>query len=308
MMSLVSLVRPLVLALVAALALAGCGDSGDDTRPTPGADAFAHFLGADAPVVSYVDYAQAREQLGLPADADPVDIDAIKNSDPNNPTPEAQLVEAGVIGLPSLTTFVETLNVDHAAEQFDGGAIDAAANTLTDDGPLTIVHTTQPFSEIADGLEGLGYRADGTVLTKEGEPFEQVADGGDGFIVIGRNQAAADAVAAQTAGPSDLLSLLEPADQPIQQVAGGIRDDCVTALGGWENAQTTAGVLAYRVDGGADADAFDTGELDHSLGLDSAEPTTDGDTAQVPFTTDADPPGSRVRIMLTRFVSGYDCG
>jgi hypothetical protein len=305
----VKLVRLTALvAATAALGIAGCGDDADDSRPTPAADAFARFMDADAPVVSYVDFAQAREQLGLPEDADALEFEAVKGEDFNNPSPEGQLISAAVIGMPSLTTFVETLDEDPASQEFDGAAIDAAANTITDDGPLTIVHTTQPFSEIADGLTALGYRAEGTVLTKEGERFEQVADGGDGFIVIGRNQGAADAVAAQTGGPSDLLGLLEPADQPIQQVAKGIPDDCVTALGGWENAQTTEGVLTFQVEGGADADAFDTGELEHQIGLDAGEPSVDGDTAQVPFTTDISPPGSRVRIMLTRFVSGYDCG
>jgi hypothetical protein len=44
------------------------------------------------------------------------------------------------------------------------------------------------------------------------------------------------------------------------------------------------------------------------VGLDPGEPSVDGEAAQVPFTTDIKPPGSRVRVMLTRFVSGYDCG
>lgn len=309
-MSIASLVRVTLLTLVAAPILTGCGDSGEGTGSTPGADAFARFFAADAPVVSYVDLAEARDQLGLPADADALDFSALKNEDVNNPSPNAQLVEAAATGMPSLTTFVQTLSADPASQQFDGSEIDAAANTLGDDGPLTIIHTSQPFGDIADGLTKLGYRPEGNLLTKEGERFEQVADGGDGFVLIGRNTAPRDAVEAQAGGPDDLMSLLGPADQPIQQAANGVQDDCVSALGGWENAQTTKGVLAFKVDGGADASAFDTAQLDHDLGIDTGEPTTDGDTAQVPFTKAAGggSPGSPVGVMLTRFVSGYDCG
>jgi hypothetical protein len=309
-MSFASLVRVTLLTLAAALILGGCGDSEGGTSSTPGIDAFARFFAADSPVISYVDLAEVRDQLGLPADADSLDFAALKNEDTDDPGPDAQLIEAAIIGMPSLTSFVQTLQEDPASQQFDGSQIDAAANTLGDDGPLTVVHTSQPFGDIADGLKELGYRPEGNLLTKEGERIEQVADAGDGFVLIGRNTAPRDAVEAQAGAPDDLLSLLEPADQPIQQAATGAPGNCVTALGGWENAQTTEGVLAFKVNGGADAEAFDTTQLERSLGLEAEEPTTDGDTAQIAFTSDEQggPPGSRVRVMLTRFATGYDCG
>src|SRR5689334_11926348 len=119
-MSVVSLVRVTLLTLVAALALAACGDSGEGTSSTPGVDAFAHFFKSDAPVVSYVDLAEARDQLGLPADADALDFEALKGEAINNPSPDAQLIEAAVIGMPSLTTFVQTLSEDPASQVFDG--------------------------------------------------------------------------------------------------------------------------------------------------------------------------------------------
>jgi hypothetical protein len=307
-MSLVSLVRVMLLTIAAALLLAGCGEEGEGTSSTPGIDQFARFFGADAPVVSYVDLAEARDQLGLPADADALDFGALKGEDVSNPSPEAQLVEASVIGMPSLTTFVQTLSEDPAAQQFDGSGIDAAANTLGDDGPLTIIHTSQPFGEIADGLTKLGYRPEGNLLTKEGERFEQVADGGDGFVLIGRNTAPRDAVEAQAGEPDNLVSLLEPADQPIQQAAQGVPDDCVTALGGWENAQLSEGVLRFDLADGSSADVLDVNELEHGLSIQADDPEENDGYAEVAFTRAADgPPGSSVRAMLTRIGAGYTC-
>ncbi len=126
---------------------------------------------------------------------------------------------------------------------------------------MTVIHTEQPFSEIADGLIELGYTEEGSAVTQEGERFEQVADAGDGIVVIGNNGAAADAVAADSEGPTALLDLLEPADQPIAAAANGIPDDCVTALGGWENAELTEGTLSFVFDSEASAENFDLEEL-----------------------------------------------
>jgi hypothetical protein len=307
-MSIVSLVRVTLLTAAAALILAGCGDSGEGASSTPGADAFAHFLDADAPLVTYVDLAQARDQLGLPADADTLDFDSLKNEDTGDPSPEAQLVEAAIIGMPSLTSFVQTLHEDPASQQFDGSKIDAAANTLGSDGPLTIIHTSQPFGDIADGLIKLGYRPRSNLLTKEGERIEQVADAGDGFVLIGRNTAPRDAVEAQPGGPDELMSLLAPADQPIEQAANGADGSCVERLGGWENAALSEGVLRFELAAGSSADVIDTKELEQGLGIAADEPVDSDGYAEVAFTATADgPPASRVRAMLTRIGTGYAC-
>jgi hypothetical protein len=306
-----NLVRLAALAAATMLALAGCGDASSDDPAEPQAlDQLSQYVPADAPALTFVDYAAARDQLGLPADADALNFEVLRNSDPDDPTPEAQLVEAGILGMPSLTSFAQTLSVDPASAEFDGGKITAAVNTLGDGFPMTLIVTSQPFSEIADGLTKLGYRTEGQVLVKEGERFEQVADAGDGVILIGRNEAPADALAAKAGGPTNLLGLLTPADQPLQAAGSGVPDNCVTSLGGWENAQTTEGVLRFTIDGGASVDNFDLDQLNLALGINADEPTVDGDTAEIAFTTDdgGGPPRSRVRVLLTGFASGYDCG
>jgi hypothetical protein len=306
----VKLVRLALPLLAAAAIVAGCGDDAEEPAEEPALNQIAAFIAPDAPVISFVDFGQARDQLGLPADADPLDFEALKDEDLNDPSPEAQLVGDAVIGMPSLTSFVITLDEDPASAEFDGSQITAAASTISDGFPMTVIQTTQPFSEISDGLTELGYTADadGTTLTKEGERFEQVADGGDGIIVIANNGAAADAIANKGDGPTELVDLLEPADQPIQAVGTGVPSNCITVLGGWENADTTEGVLRFQFDSEPSAENFDTAVLDKSLDITTEEPTIDGDTAEIPFTGEAGPPGSRVRVLLTRFVTGYDCG
>jgi hypothetical protein len=210
---------------------------------------------------------------------------------------------------PPLTSFVITFEKDPNAEVFDGTAIKAAINTIGTGFPMTILETDQPFSEISDGLTELGWTADGSTLTKEGERFEQVADAGDGIVVIGNNGAAAVAVANKGEGPTNLVDLLETADQPIAAAANGVPDDCITTLGGWENAQLTEGTLRFVVDGGADAESFDLDQLGESLRLTTEDPEVDGDTAEISFTSEEGGPAtSRTRVMLTRFVTGYDCG
>ena len=145
---------------------------------------------SDAAAITFADLAQARVQLGLPADADALSFEALQGTDIRDPTPEAALVEAAVLSMPPLTSFVVTLEEDPAAEVFDGTAITGAINTIGEGFPMTILKTDQPFSEIADGLTALGYTEEGSTLTKEGERFEQVADAGDGIVVIGNNGAA----------------------------------------------------------------------------------------------------------------------
>ena len=92
-------------------------------------------------------------------------------------------------------------------------------------------------------------------------------------------------------------SLLEPADEPIAAAANGIPDDCIVALGGWENSDLTAGILRFEIDGGySRPSAFDTAELEEALGITAEDPEIDGETAEIAFTTTEDgPPGSRVR-------------
>lgn len=303
------LIRLALLSALAAAALAGCGDDGGDGSTAPALDELARYAPTEAAAITFVDFAAAREELELPDGADALDFDALQSVNVEDPTPEAQLVEAAVLAMPSLTSFVVTFEEDPNADVFDGAAITGALNTIGEGFPMTVIHTEQPFSEIADGLVELGWTQEGSTVTKEGERFEQVADAGDGIVVVGNNGAAADAVAAEAEGPTALVDLLEPADQPIAAAANGIPDDCITTLGGWENAELTEGTLRFAFDSEASAENFDLDELNESLRITAEEPAVDGETAEIAFTSEQDGPAvSRTRVMLTRFVSGYDCG
>lgn len=304
------LIRLALLATIATLGLAGCGDEDEPDAP-PALEQLGRYLPADAPVITFVDLAQAREQLELPADADALDFEVLKGSDVSDPTPEVQLLEAAILGMPSLTSFAQTLEEDPASAEFDGSQITAAVNTIGDGYPMTLIVTSQPFEEIADGLTALGWRTEGDVVIKEGERFEQVADGGDGVVIIGRNEIAADVLADEPGGPTELFELLAPADQPVQAAAAGNpSDDCLAAVGGWENAALTEGVVRFGLadDQQADAEAIVTDELEEGLSFDTGEPTVDGAYGEIPFTAPEDgPPGSRIRAFLTRFASIYEC-
>jgi len=304
------LIRLALLSALAAGAITGCGDDDEPAAPPP-LEQLGTYLPADAPVITFVDLAEARAQLGLPADADALDFDAYEDFDADDPTPEQQLVETAVLGMPSLTSYVQTLEEDPASAEFDGSKITAAVNTIGDGYPMTIIVTTQPFEEIAEGLTALGWRTEGDVVVKEGERFEQVADGGDGVVIIGRNEIAADVLADEPGGPTELFELLSPADQPVQAaVTGNPFDECVATIGGWENAALDEGVLRFGLadDQQADVESITTEELDETDTFDMGEPSVDGTFAEIPFTSPEDgPPGSSLRAFLTRFASVYDC-
>jgi hypothetical protein len=111
-------------------------------------------------------------------------------------------------------------------------------------------------------------------------------------------------------GPTELLELLAPADQPVQSgTSGNPSDECISTVGGWENAALEEGVVRFGLsDGDVDAEAITTDELEEGLGFETGEPTADGAYGEIPFTSDPEgPPGSRIRAFLTRFASIYDC-
>ena len=180
-------------------------------------DELARFTPTDAAAITFVDFAAAREQLGLPADADALVVRRARGRRPREPDARG----AAGRGRGARDASADELR-RHASRRIrplrssTAPRSRRAVNTIGEGFPMTVIHTEQPFSEIADGPDRARLHRGGSTVTQEGERFEQVADAGDGIVVIGNNGAAADAVAADEAtGPTALLDLLEPADQPI---------------------------------------------------------------------------------------------
>src|SRR5688500_390140 len=87
-------VAPLALLACTAALAAGCGSDSPSSEPGE----LAGSLPGDPMCVSYMDFDAAKEALGLPDDADPVDFDALESLD--DPTPAGELVHAASNALP----------------------------------------------------------------------------------------------------------------------------------------------------------------------------------------------------------------
>jgi hypothetical protein len=248
---------------------AGCGsDSGSsDTE----AD-LAAALPGDPMFVSYMDFDAAKEALGLPDDADPVDFDALGSLD--DPTPEGELVDAARSALPHASeAFSVRFEADSTTAAIDHTQVSAAAASI--DTRVAVLESDQPFDAIAEELEASGFELDGDVYDGESaEPEAQlpyVADLGDGRLVVAAELAEAEAAVAGDTVAGEAAALLDELESPQRQ-AVAIEDEgaCVTAfaLGGEPGGSEVE--LVFAVDGEAEADRvaseLDTGEAPTELG------------------------------------------
>jgi hypothetical protein len=292
----------LALSAAAALALPGCGGG----EPSD----LAEYFPAAAPLYSTVDLAAAREELGLPDDAEALPFQAMIDQEFELDSPEGQLMVATQLGAPQLALSVQTLQLDPVTETFDDTAITAAATAPTEDGILTAIQTDQDFDDLADGLGAEGYERDGDTLTNADAEIQEVASAGDGIVLFSdRTGVAGEAASDPPGGPAELLDLLAGADQAIAQAGTGLGDTCVVAFGGWENPQGTEGAIRIEVDGTADAERVDLDALGEGGDtLDLGEPSVDGSTIEVPFTAESDQGAFAIRALIqTTFGDVYDC-
>jgi hypothetical protein len=294
---------PLTLGAVAlAAVVAGCGggDGGSD---------LAQYLPADTPLLTQVDLGQAREQLELPDDADALDFEAALEGEFDPDSPEGTLLTAALIGMPPLTGALQTFEDDPVSAAFDGTAISAAATTLSEGGSVTAIRTGQSFDDLASALEPEGYERDGDALVNDEQRLTEIADAGDGILLLAEGSAtASDAAADPPGGPTELIELLEPADEPIAQGVTSHEEDCITAYGGWENATFSSGTISVALDREADTADVDAGQLEDASSITLEEPTADGETVNIGFSADRDPPTSLIRALVNQFGSGlYSC-
>lgn len=162
-------------------------------------------LPASSPAAAYVDLDAAREQLGLPADADLDDIDLTGEPE------RARLLGVAALGLPHLA---QPRDVP-LTSALDTGQVHAAAATgsTSREYGVAVVRTDQSFDDLADALAQAGYEAEGELLVRGGPAlqvvFPVVADGGDGTIVLATSEEAARAVLDGDPRSSPAVELLD---------------------------------------------------------------------------------------------------
>lgn len=314
--------RLLVVSALATALLTGCG-GGDDPAATSstadggqsagGADLadLASYLPADAQLISEVDLAGVREQLGLEAEADATDVESITDGDVTLDDPQGELVVAGGIGLPPVSAYFATLKADPVIAALDGTKITAAVSNQSDpNGQVEALRTEQPFASIADQLVKQGYDRKSDSLSKPGAAIDEVADAGDGVLVLTSDgdYSAAELAESPPGGPKALISLLGPAGDPIA-IANSLSDGCMTAFGGRERADASAGTLRMQIDGEPQVDDLDLKPLE-TVGITAGTPEVNGAFIEVPFEAKPQPGGNPIGQAIGTLKPDqlYDCG
>lgn len=308
-----TLARPLTcVALALAALISGCSSGGGSGS---GADGdLLDRLPSDARMVASVDLAKAREALGLPVGADPLE------GDPEN---ELRLVFIAGFALPHL----QAPTPDPAREALDHGQIEAAVSGGEFGSQVTVVQTRQPVEEALDALEKEGYRRDGDVLASEKPAgrVSQIAYGAageaDGLLVLASTREVLDE-AIEGGGGADApwRELLESVEGPLR-LAVPSDGDCLQGLAGADSLKPAEGEIVVDPDGDPersrasfleDADEPSGRSLPGPFrGAEFDEAKVDGDLLRAPFSYDSNAPGpSPVGGLLgdVPASSFYDCG
>ncbi|HEX6117663.1 MAG TPA: hypothetical protein VFY99_11220 [Solirubrobacterales bacterium] len=250
----------------------------------------------------YLDLEAAREELGLPDDADPADWDALRNREEGDPL--AEFVSAASPTLPHVQdSRVKYFELDAVGEAIDHSQVSAAAAGVGDDGSVTLLQSDQSFDEIAQELEEGGFERNGDVLVGESAGPEPVlpfvGDAGDGRIVV--------------------ASTAEQAERAVagDEEASGVTPDegCITGWAAGREIGEPEVAVVLRIDDGAQADRvadevplLTTGAGDAAVG----EPEVDGDLVEAtvtPTPEDEDATrGAGSGIGGSIAIELYDCG
>ena len=301
--------------MLAIMVAGGCGGSDDD--PAEGADVadLTAALPADGLQFAASDLVSLREELGLPADADPATFPGRGEEASED---EFDLFTATAQSLPHVRAAATALldpQEDPVVASIDHGQVSAAARATGDFGELVLMTTAQPFDEIAAALEDEGFSQDGDVWVprKGAEPVTggapwQVADGGDGRVVLAPERAAIDAALGDEPEGSpakDLLGAVSGSVRFATDLQGG--DSCLEVIAGGENPGTHEGEIV--IEPTEAPDPARAGEAQETEGVSVEEAEIDGDLVRFPFTADAKAPGLGLdRLARSLAVADfYDC-
>ena len=261
-----------------AVALPACGDDDGDERSaeaaasTPDATALLDYLPADPSEIALADLAAAREELGLPADADASEIEGS----------DAQADLGAAAG--SVIAYLSLPRPRPIQDAIDHGAITATAGNLTRGGRgITAIATPQPLDHIAQLLVTEGYERRGDVLESDSSfvegSYSVVADAGEGVIVLGFKRGTVERAIEDPPGAEN------PARPLIDAVPGVTRRalvtddlDCIEGIGIGQAATLESGEIRIELAQDASVDRF---RLPDALTLPEFEfgkPDVDGGT------------------------------
>ena len=277
-----------IVALAVALALPACGDDEGSAGPSDEAVALLdHVPRSGEPELAFADFDAAREQLGLPDDADLAEFPA--GADEEDPQARLATTAGLLIRYLSLPPQQQT----PLPQAIDHGAVRAAASNVVTGGPgITVLSTSQSFDDIAAALEDRGYQRDGGTLEDDSASirfaYPLVADAGDGVIVLGYARGPVEDAVAGTSGSDHARALLE-------RVEGVVRDavtfdsKCVHGLAVGESYDPEAGEVRIEVEGEAEAERFRLADSQTIPQLEYGDPQADGNALTVGAQLDPNP-------------------
>lgn len=238
-----------------AISLAACGndddqDNAEAVASTPNAAALLDYVPASPSGVRLTDLATAREELGLPPDADV--------SEPGASLAESRIAAAAGAVIPYLS-LPRPRPIEAA---IDHGAITAAASNLVVGDPgIAAIATPQSLDDVAQGLVADGYERRGDLLESDSAfvegSYNVIADAGDGVMVLGYESGTVERAIDHTPGKDN------PARTLIEEVHGITRGavapahlDCIDAIAAGESADRERGEMLIEVRGEVAAQRF----------------------------------------------------
>jgi hypothetical protein len=249
-----------MVAIAGSLALAAvmpaCGeDEGNDgtaeaLAPPVDATALLDYVPADRSGVRLVDLAAAREELGLPADADASDL--------GGGDAQSHLGAAASAVIPYLS-LPRTRPIEDA---IDHGAITAAAGNVVHGGPgMTALATSQSLDDIAVTLVTEGYEREGDLLVSDSSfvagSYGVIADTGDGVIVLGYERGTVKRAIEDSPGEGNPARLLlEEVGGVTRGAVAPARLDCIDGIAAGQSADLRSGEILIEVRGEAAAQRF----------------------------------------------------
>jgi hypothetical protein len=301
--------RAAIGALCVAVAISGCGDDENAGDRPDQAELLDHVPSVEGGALAYADFAAAKEQLGLPEDADVADFTT--GDDPANVARQRLGTTAAW-----LLHYLWNPQPTPLREAIDHAAIGAAASNVDQSGSgVSAIRTSQSFDDIARALERSGYERDDDVLESKSPPgpsrlYRVLADAGDGVIVLGfERPAVEDAVTGSAESDNLARALLEGVDGVARGSLATVVDstslDCVRGLAVGESFDRDTAELRIEIDGEASADRFRLPELREPR-LEYGEPEVEGGLLTAEITRGLDPDDTAFQLPLDLLTAALD--
>ena len=270
------------LSVVAALGLASCDTTEQETNAAAKPVELARYLPKNTQFVQAVDVVKAREELELPEDANA--LPTSYKTFPRAKSPELELFVMTSNAYPDVrAVFANEFN-GRGASPLDGTLIRAAAG----DGNASIVSTAEPTEDIERKLKLAGYSTRGKFYVageKTVAPSRFVADAGSGRFVFAAEEKDAQEILRRIrndASPGEAADALEPAAGSVRlALTNDDKRSCVTAFSAAMEATGEGAALVLIISGDKpDPDRFDPKSL---KGLATGKPTVLVDALIVPI-------------------------